>query len=75
MRSSATPRLVGANTVGLERRGFGGETIEALKHAFRRYFRSSLARRCQPRSSSRTATAPRFTLVGFVVSSKRGIIR
>ena len=69
-------RLVGANTVGLERRGFSGETIEALKRAFRTLFYSQLTRQdAINRVLEQDGGRPEVRrLVDFVVSSKRGVV-
>jgi len=45
MASGNHAKLYGLNQVGLRRRGFGEETIAALKHAYRIMFRMSLLRK------------------------------
>jgi UDP-N-acetylglucosamine acyltransferase len=40
--AGSPPRLAGLNTIGLERRGFPKETVAALEHAYRLFFRAGL---------------------------------
>src|SRR5262249_59142968 len=69
-------RLVGANTVGLERRGFSGESIEALKRAFRSLFYSRLTRQdAISKVLERDGKFPEVRrLVDFIGASKRGVV-
>jgi UDP-N-acetylglucosamine acyltransferase len=66
-------RLAGLNRVGLKRAGIGGESMRALKAAFRALFRSDLP------LAGRIAAVERGTpeverLLTFVRASKRGVI-
>ncbi len=70
-------RLYGANRVGLERRGFAPETIEALQKAFR-LLRSEKLNTSQAleRIREEVPAAPEIAeLVEFIHSSERGIIK
>jgi UDP-N-acetylglucosamine acyltransferase len=70
-------RLYGANRVGLERRGFAPETIEALQKAFR-LLRSDKLNTSQALERIREevpATPEIAELVQFIHSSERGIIK
>jgi len=65
--------LAGLNRVGLRRAGIGGESMRALKAAFRALFRSDLP------LAERIAAVERGTpeverLLTFVRASKRGVI-
>lgn len=68
-------RLVGANTVGLERRGFSPETIEALKRSFRTLFYSQLTRPDAIKQVlEQDGARPEVRrLVDFIVASRRGV--
>lgn len=78
LKSAGNPlRVVGLNTVGLERNGFGPEMRKALKDAFRLLYRSELnvsqaverIRRDHPES-------PEIThLLNFIERTNRGIVR
>lgn len=67
--------LYGLNTIGLQRAGFGAETIAALKRAYRLFFNSDL-NLSQALDRARTELPPspeieRF--LAFVESSERGV--
>ncbi len=71
------PRVYGANSIGLERRGFSSERIQAIQAAFRLLCRSKL-------NTSQAAARIRETLhhtedmeilLRFIESSERGFIR
>ena len=70
-------RAYGINVIGLERKGFSPESIQALKKAYRILFRSHLAieesletLRGEPGGQPEVDT-----LVAFIRSSQRGVIR
>ncbi|HRK16886.1 MAG TPA: acyl-ACP--UDP-N-acetylglucosamine O-acyltransferase [Prosthecobacter sp.] len=68
-------RARGLNIVGLQRAGFSREQIRALRHAFRKVYRSGLnnAQAVEElRAGELTPEAARFT--DFVATTKRGII-
>ena len=67
----------GINTVGLRRRGLPGETIEAIKHAYRTIYRSGLGQDEVKREleSQAEACAEVRILLDFLNSSTRGFIR
>jgi UDP-N-acetylglucosamine acyltransferase len=69
-------RIYGINTVGLTRRGFPKETIEALKHAYRILLQSRLnTSDALARLEAEDSQAPEVrTLVAFIQSSKRGVV-
>lgn len=70
-------RLYGANKVGLERRGFSAESIQALHKAFR-LLRSESLNTSQALDKIREevpATAEVAELIEFIGSSGRGIIK
>ncbi len=69
-------RLVGANSVGLERRGFSPESIEALKRSFRTLFYSQLTRPDAIKQVlERDGARPEVRrLVDFIVASGRGVV-
>lgn len=69
-------RLVGPNTIGLERRGFSAETIAALKRAFRTLFYSKLLRTDaikQVLEQDGTVAEVR-RLIDFINRSERGVV-
>jgi len=75
--SGSIPQTHGLNTIGLRRRGFSEETIQALKLAYRLFFRSNLT---VPEACARIrAEVPDLPevrrFVAFVESDGRGIIR
>jgi UDP-N-acetylglucosamine acyltransferase len=67
----------GINTIGLERKGFTKETIEALQRAYRLLVRSKLrAQEALERIESEVGLYPEVRyLVEFVRTSQRGVIR
>ncbi len=69
-------RLVGVNTIGLERRGFSRETIAALRGAFRTLFYSKLLReQAIAQILERDGKVPEIRrLVDFITNSKRGVV-
>jgi UDP-N-acetylglucosamine acyltransferase len=77
---TVTPReskLYGANKVGLERRGFSPESIQALHKAFR-FLRSDSLNTSQAMEKIREEVPPTAEiaeLIDFIRSSERGIIK
>lgn len=69
-------RLVGVNSIGLERRGFTAETIAALKTAFRTLFYGKLLRnQALKRVLARNGDVPEVRrLVDFITNSPRGVV-
>ncbi len=70
-------RLYGANKVGLERRGFSPESIQALHKAFR-FLRSESLNTSQAMEKIREEVPPTAEiaeLIDFIRSSERGIIK
>ncbi|HEY2664144.1 MAG TPA: acyl-ACP--UDP-N-acetylglucosamine O-acyltransferase [Candidatus Binataceae bacterium] len=69
-------RLVGPNTIGLERRGFSAETIGALKRAFRTLFYSKLLRADAVKQvlEQDGAVAEVRRLLDFISRSERGVV-
>jgi len=67
----------GVNVVGLERRGYGAETIRALKEAYRILYRSNLNTKqaLEELDKSFGEVAEVRLLIAFVEGSQRGIIR
>jgi UDP-N-acetylglucosamine acyltransferase len=67
----------GVNTIGLRRRGFSEETIQALQHAHRILFGMDLLREeAMERVSSELAGVPEVAyLLDFIRNTKRGVIR
>ncbi len=70
-------RVVGLNSIGLKRRGFASETIDALKMAYKTYYREGLnttqaLRRIEEEITGHPEVG-RF--VGFIRNSERGILR
>lgn len=74
---SRPAKTYGINTVGLERKGFPKETIEALQRAYRILIRSKLKLEdALQRLESELGYFPEVRyLVEFVRSAKRGVIR
>jgi UDP-N-acetylglucosamine acyltransferase len=70
-------KTYGINTIGLQRKGFEKETIEAIDRAYRILVRSKLRLEVAlQRIESELALYPEARyLVDFVRGSKRGIIR
>lgn len=71
------PRVFGANRVGLERRGFAPENIEALQKAFRLLTRSGLnTRQAIERIQAEVPPSPELDdLMGFIATSERGFVK
>lgn len=69
-------RLVGLNTIGLERRGFSPETIAALKGAFRTLFYGKLLREDAIKQVlAENGHFPEVSrLVEFITNSQRGVV-
>ena len=77
---TVTPRetkVFGANKVGLNRRGFPADTIDALQKAFRLLTRSQLnTTQAVERIRQEVAACPeRDELIAFIESSARGVIK
>jgi UDP-N-acetylglucosamine acyltransferase len=70
-------RAYGANRVGMERRGFASDTIEALQTAFRLLTRSGLnTSQAIAKIREELAPCPELDeLVDFIQSSSRGVIK
>jgi UDP-N-acetylglucosamine acyltransferase len=70
-------KVFGANRVGLERRGFSTETIEALQTAFRLLTRSQLnTSQALERIRTELSPGPELDeLVAFIQDSSRGVIK
>ena len=75
--ASRDNRSYGINTIGLERKGFSKETVEALQRAYKILIRSKLrADEALQKIEEELAMFPEARyLVEFVRASKRGIIR
>jgi UDP-N-acetylglucosamine acyltransferase len=77
MASGNYAKLFGLNTIGLKRRGFTDETIQALKKAYRIVFRSSLllslAIKKVEQEVEDLAEVRQF--LAFIKDSKRGLCR
>jgi UDP-N-acetylglucosamine acyltransferase len=69
-------RLVGLNTIGLERRGFSADTIAALKGAFRTLFYGKLLREDAIKQVlAENGHFPEVSrLVEFITNSQRGVV-
>lgn len=69
------PRLVGLNSIGLERRGFTDDVRKALKQAYRIVFQSNLGRpQALERVETELSQVPAVaTLLEFLRSSERGV--
>jgi UDP-N-acetylglucosamine acyltransferase len=72
-----TAKLYGLNTIGLKRRGFPEETIQALKEAYRIIFRSSLLlAKAIEKAKSDVDDLPEVRhFLNFIENSPRGICR
>ena len=70
-------RLYGLNVVGLRRRGFSGDTLQALKAAWRTLFVAGLPMRAAiARARDEHADVPEaIELVDFVAATSRGVCR
>jgi UDP-N-acetylglucosamine acyltransferase len=70
-------KFTGVNTIGLERRGFSGETIATIKHAYHILFQSKL--RLEPAMAQverECGDSPEVgRLLHFLRTSERGVIR
>jgi UDP-N-acetylglucosamine acyltransferase len=69
-------RVVGVNSVGLERRGFSAQTIAALKRAYRTLFFSKMLRdEAMKAVLERDGAIPEVRqLVDFIAASERGVV-
>ena len=71
--------LRGLNLVGLQRRGFGPESIRALKSAYKTLFlkkETNLASRIAILRDSEAAQDPEVQrVIDFLTSSERGVVR
>lgn len=67
----------GINQVGLERRGFAPENIRHLREAYRILYRENLnvKQACEKIRETLPPTEELTTLLAFIESSKRGIVR
>ncbi len=70
-------RVIGLNSIGLQRRGFGRESRRQLKLAFRLLFREHLnTTQALERIEAEGLDAPEVAeLVAFIQSSERGIVK
>ncbi len=70
-------RLFGLNLVGLKRRGFGEEQLNALKKTYRTLFAEGLTlKEAVDRTRQEQASSPEVVhLTDFIASSQRGICR
>ncbi len=75
--SERETKVFGANAVGLERRGFSPETIDALHKALRLLTRSGLnTSQAIDRIMAEVAPAPEVAeLLQFIASSERGFVK
>jgi UDP-N-acetylglucosamine acyltransferase len=69
-------RIVGVNSVGLERRGFSAEAVAALRRAVRTLFYSRLRREeAMAQVRERDGAIPEIRrLLDFIANSKRGVV-
>ena len=70
-------KCFGVNTVGLERKGFSAERMEALQRAFRLLLRSKLntSQALDEMRSSLVGSAEVAELIKFVEAAERGIVK
>ena len=70
-------KIMGLNKVGLERRGFPKETIDALERAFRYLFRGRLnTSQAVEKVKAEFGSLPEIkTLLGFIAAAERGLIK
>jgi UDP-N-acetylglucosamine acyltransferase len=70
-------KIFGANRVGLERRGFARETIEALQTSFRLLTRAGLntTQAIERIGEEVPASAEVEEMIAFIRSSSRGIVK
>jgi UDP-N-acetylglucosamine acyltransferase len=75
--AGSPPRLAGVNTIGLERRGFSAETVQAIDGAYRIFFRKGLtAEQAVRRIRAEFAGRPEVEhFARFCETSARGISR
>jgi UDP-N-acetylglucosamine acyltransferase len=67
--------LYGVNTVGLQRRGFGADTISAIRHAFRLLLQARLnATAALERLEAEERVPEVRLLVEFIRSARRGVV-
>jgi UDP-N-acetylglucosamine acyltransferase len=73
---SERARLIGANVIGLERRGFSPDTIAALRSAFRTLFYSKLLREeAMQKVLDEYGAVPEIgRLADFIKASQRGVV-
>jgi UDP-N-acetylglucosamine acyltransferase len=76
VRGDDRARLVGVNTIGLERRGFDAQTVAAIKRAFRTLFFSKLLREdAIAKVLEHDGAVPEVRcLIEFVQRSERGVV-
>jgi UDP-N-acetylglucosamine acyltransferase len=67
----------GINAIGLERKGFSAERLQALKHAYRLLLRSKLntSQAIAEMRKSLAASADVRELIAFIESAERGIVK
>jgi UDP-N-acetylglucosamine acyltransferase len=67
--------LYGLNSIGLQRAGFSGETVAALKRAYRLFFNSDLnLSQALERARNELPSLPEVErFLAFVESSERGV--
>jgi UDP-N-acetylglucosamine acyltransferase len=77
MASGARAKLYGLNTVGLKRRGFNEETINALKKAYKILFRDKISlKEAIEKVKNTLPDIPELKhLIEFIEANKRGICR
>lgn len=75
--AGSPPRLAGVNAIGLERRGFGAEAVQAIEGAYRIFFRKGLtAEKAVERIRAEFAGRPEVEhFARFCETSARGITR
>jgi len=69
--------FMGLNTIGLERRGFSREKMHELHEIYRAYYNMGMnsSKALDYISSSFAATPERDSIIDFIRSSSRGVIR
>ncbi len=77
VRNSEPARYAGLNKVGLTRRGFSNDQIEAIHETCRLLFQSGMnyANACDEAERTLPQSAERDQLIAFVRGSKRGVIK
>lgn len=75
--SERDARIFGANRVGLERRGYKSENVDALQKAFRLLTRADLnTRQAIERIQNEVPSTPELDdLMGFIATSERGFVK